>query len=80
MGIALAVLALTVVVGGLVAFVRRDTKRNPGRDWHMDAERAVYHYVDGMTTEKWAASPRGQAFMARAEARHEGEEAVGGAS
>ena len=38
MGIVLAILALIVVSGSLVAFVRRDAKRNPLRDWHMDAE------------------------------------------
>ncbi len=79
----LAVLALITVIGSLVAFIRRDTKRNPARDWHVDADAAVYVYPPGTPTlEEWAASPKGQAFMARAEARHEAEETArfGGAS
>lgn len=38
MGIALAVLTLIVVIGSLVALIRRDITRHPDRDWHMDAE------------------------------------------
>jgi len=32
----LAIAALVVVVGALVALIRRDMKRNPSRDWHAE--------------------------------------------
>jgi len=80
MSIAIAV--LVVAVGALIAFIRHDMQRNPGRDWHTEEfdpstlRNAVYRYPDGRSADvrDWASDPKWQAFVERVERKHAAEE------